>query len=70
MCGWHPHKPILFTAGTDRKLFLWDLKNPEKPKKTELELTISDAASCFHWSDDGKGKQSALAIGARRLIIL
>ncbi len=62
LCGWHPGKPILFTAGTDRRVYLWDLsRSAEKPKQTELELTISESASCFHWSEDGK--ESTLAIG-------
>jgi WD40 repeat protein len=55
LCGWHPTKAILFTAGTDRKVFLWDLRQSlSQPKAIELELLISDAASAFDWSHDGK----------------
>ncbi len=64
LCGWHPHRPILLTAGTDRRAFLWDFgRDRDNPRQTELELTIGDAASCFHWADDTGGKKSTLAIG-------
>ncbi len=66
LCGWHPTKPILFTAATDRRAYLWDFgQGLDRHKKTELELNISDSATCFHWMEVGK-KKSTLAIGKRK----
>ena len=49
---------MLVTAGTDRKVFLWDLQGVTSPNANpeakELQLAHSDSASCLTWSDDGK----------------
>ena len=59
ICGWHPTKDILLTAGTDKKVFLWDLegvraKDKRVPKPMELELDITDSVTCYDWSQDGR----------------
>ena len=46
------------TAGTDRKVFVWDIhhwrkKSTDKPKAKELELAFADSVSCLDWSDGG-----------------
>ena len=65
MCAWSPRDDILVTAGTDRKVFLWDFKNArgdEVPKGKELRLeSTTDGGSCLSWAEDG----SKFAIGAK-----
>ena len=29
VCAWSPEEPLLVTAGTDRKVFLWNLGDPK-----------------------------------------
>ena len=58
ICAWNPKQDMLVTAGTDRKVFLWDLQKSAKPtdhpEAKELQLAHSDSASCITWSEDGK----------------
>ncbi|TRY78603.1 hypothetical protein TCAL_06455 [Tigriopus californicus] len=55
ICAWNPVQDILLTAGTDRKMFLWDFQpSVTEPRVNELQLDHSDSASCAVWSDSGK----------------
>jgi WD40 repeat protein len=56
VCAWSPVADILVTAGTDRKVFLWNFelaRGREKGKEIKLD-SASDGGSCVNWSENGK----------------
>lgn len=57
LCAWSPARDVLLTAGTDRKVFLWNFERGNsysEPEWQELELPLQDGASCASWSRDGR----------------
>ena len=53
--SWAPSADTVFTASSDRRAILWDVRTPAAVEKIELEgKDLEYPVSCVGWGDDGE----------------